>query len=984
VLHEFSSETGNPGGALLQTADGKLYGTSSTGGFAGLGSVFVLTPSGGGFTFANLHSFQGLDGEFLTRGLVRGQDGDFYGVTYGGGANFFGTVFKITPSGTLTTLHTFVASEGSNPVAFVLGNDGNFYGMTQSGAGGQGSVFKITPAGALTTLHTFDASEGTFPEALIQASDGNFYGTKAFAGPGGNGTVFQMTPSGTLTILYSFSGSDGASPASLIQASDGNFYGTTTSGGDSDNGTVFRLTPLGALTTVHSFSGSDGSSPISLIQTAGGDLYGTTGAGGPDGDGTVFRIILPSSLTTLYTFDGTDGRLPTAVIQAADGDLYGTTLFDGPNGNGTVFRLTVAGSLTNLHTFLNADGSQPVAHLIEATDGNFYGTTYGNPGGGSVFRIDPSGALTPVHTFSGAEGSHPLGGLIEGTDGAFYGTTQYGGESDSGTVFRVTSAGGFSTLHSFAGTDGASPLAGVIQAGDGDFYGTTGNGGAHEYGTVFRMTPSGTVTTLHSFANDTDGAFPQGSLIQATDGNFYGTTVTGGAWGNGTVFRITSAGTLTTLYSFDLGAAGGYPYAALMQAADGNFYGTTAGGGANGFGTVFRITPSGTLTTLHSFTHADGSSPLAELIQSADGNFYGATETGGENDNGTVFRITPAGAVTTLHSFAGTDGAGPFGGLLRATNGNFYGTTIGGGSGRGGVIFRLSGSCLPPLAGNNGPICEAQTLQLTASDVPGATYSWTGPGGFTSTEQNPQIIAPGPASGLYSVTVTVDGCVSPPATTSVIVRPLPSAAMSAPSSICPSSSGNVASVPSAGTGATYIWTIGNGTITAGAGTSAITFAAGPSGSVQIDVTVTDGNGCGAIGSRSVPITAGPSCGSNFYTVQPCRVVDTRNPSGPLGGPSLTGGDSRTFVLTASCGIPETAKAISVNIAETEAQGSGHLRIYPAGSPLPEVSVINFRAGQTRANNAILPLGPSGDITVYVGIGSGLHVDFILDVNGYFQ
>jgi hypothetical protein len=119
-------------------------------------------------------------------------------------------------------------------------------------------------------------------------------------------------------------------------------------------------------------------------------------------------------------------------------------------------------------------------------------------------------------------------------------------------------------------------------------------------------------------------------------------------------------------------------------------------------------------------------------------------------------------------------------------------------------------------------------------------------------------------------------------------------------------------------------------------------------------------------------------------VTPCRVLDTRSPIGPLGGPSLTGGDTRTFVLTGSCGIPATATAVSVNIAETQAQGSGHLRIYPAGAPLPNVSVINFSAGQTRANNAILLLGPSGDINVYVGIGSGLHVDFILDVNGYFQ
>ena len=882
VLHEFSSGAGNPGGKLLQTADGKLYGTSSTGGIAGFGSVFVLTPSGGGFTFATLHSFQSSDGEFVTRGLVQGEDGNFYGVTYGGGANSVGTVFKITPSGALTTLHAFAASEGFHPLALIAGNDGNFYGTTQAGGSGSGgSVFKITPAGSLTTLHDFDASEGTSPGELIQASDGKFYGTTQSAGPGDKGTVFQMTLVGALTILHGFSGSDGASPVSLIQASDGNFYGTTTNGGGSDNGTVFRLTPPGVLTTVYSFSGSDGSFPVSLIQAAAGDFFGTTSAGGSAGDGTVFRITLPGSFATVYTFVGTDGRLPTAVIEAADGDLYGTTLFDGPAGNGTVFRLTVDGSLTNLETFLNTEGNEPIARLIQATDGNLYGTAYGNPGMGSVFRIDTSGTLTPLHTFLGDEGSHPLGGVIEGTDGGFYGTTQYGGENDKGTVFRVSSAGVFSALHSFADTDGASPHAGVIQADDGNFYGTTSEGGQHGFGTVFRMTPAGTVTTLLDFANDTDGAFPQVSLVQATDGNFYGTTLSGGAGSQGTVFRITSSGTLSTLFSFDLGADGGNPFASLIQAADGNFYGTTAGGGAGGFGTVFRITPSGTLTTLHGFTGADGSSALAELIQAPDGNFYGTTETGGENDDGTVFRVTPSGVVTTLHSFAGNDGNAPFAGLLRATDGNLYGSTINGGSGRGGVIFRLSGACLPPLAGNNGPICEGQTLRLTASDVAGATYSWTGPGGFTSAEQNPQIPSAAPsASGLYSVTITVGGCASAPATTSVVVHPLPSAAISAPASICPGSSGS-ASVPSAGAGATYGWSITNGTITSGAGTGAITFTAGGSGLVELDVTVTDVNGCGASGSTSVTIALPAECGSRNLIPDGRAVRNALVPAGSL-------------------------------------------------------------------------------------------------------
>ena len=289
-----------------------------------------------------------------------------------------------------------------------------------------------------------------------------------------------------------------------------------------------------------------------------------------------------------------------------------------------------------------------------------------------------------------------------------------------------------------------------------------------------------------------------------------------------------------------------------------------------------------------------------------------------------------------------------------------------------------------PAAGNNGPICAGQTLQLTASTVPGASYGWTGPGGFTSNQQNPQILsAPTSASGTYSVTATVNGCQSPPATTDAVVRALPSAAISAASSVCPFSSGNAASVPSAGAGAAYSWGITNGTITSGAGTSSIAFSAGSSGSVQLSVTVTDANGCSASGSKGVSVASSPECGRKFYTLAPCRVIDTRNPDGSLGGPALAGGASRTFAIANQCGIPASATSVSTNVTITGPTAQGHLTFNPAGTPPPLVSTINYRAGQTRANNAILLLGAAGDFVVSCGQASGT-VDFILDVNGYFQ
>lgn len=206
------------------------------------------------------------------------------------------------------------------------------------------------------------------------------------------------------------------------------------------------------------------------------------------------------------------------------------------------------------------------------------------------------------------------------------------------------------------------------------------------------------LTTLYSFCSRTDcadGLYPRAGLIQATDGNFYGTTVSGGTHSNkachqrcGTIFEITPGGTLTTLHSFD-NADGSAPYAGLIQGADGNFYGTTSAGGAHGHGTVFELTLTGTLTTLHSFDGTDGSAPYATLIQGTDGNFYGTTTGGGAQGYGTVFEITQSGTLITLHSFDITDGLYPWSALIQATDGTFYGTTLEGGANGDGTIFKI-------------------------------------------------------------------------------------------------------------------------------------------------------------------------------------------------------------------------------------------------------------------------------------------------------
>jgi uncharacterized repeat protein (TIGR03803 family) len=380
----------------------------------------------------------------------------------------------------------------------------------------------------------------------------------------------------------------------------------------------------------------------------------------------VLAVTSPAqSFKTLANFDYATGATPLAgLVQGTDGNFYGTAYNGGSSncimtaeneGCGTVFKVTPEGVLTLLYTFCAqfpcSDGSTPLAGLLQATNGNFYGATSG-------------GGASSICTFG------------------------------CGTVFKITPAGVLTVLHSFGSTetDGQGPN-GLVQGGDGNLYGTTGGGGTDGRGTVFKITPEGTLTVLHSFcaqAGCTDGAGPDAALVQGTDGNFYGTTRGGGSssvcsGGCGTVFKITPEGKLTVLHSFD-GTDGSEPRVALVQATDGNFYGTTSEGGASsicsgGCGTVFKITPAGVLTVLHSFgsTETDGQSPEAGLVQGTDGNFYGTTSEGGAGRNGTVFKIMPGGTLTTLHNFDYTGGSYPEAGLVQGTNGTFYGTTSYGG-----------------------------------------------------------------------------------------------------------------------------------------------------------------------------------------------------------------------------------------------------------------------------------------------------------------
>lgn len=375
---------------------------SRAAGLLSLVASLVLSASGQNapFKFTTIHVFNGNDGASPNlETLAQGEDGNLYGTTNTGGfEKLGGTVFQITPLGSLTPLHVFNGFDGWHPAAgLVLGNDGLLYGDTRSRGSFQpddGTIFNIATDGTFQLLDTLDDRYADPSAPLVQGADGNFYGTSA--GKGGSttpGAVFQVTPQGQLKILHAFSRrQDGANPlAGLIPGIDGAFYGTTSNGGVFRCGTIFRMSPAGFLTTVHMFHWWDGCNPLG------------------------------------------------ALVLAKDGNFYGTTYAGGSKSFGTVFRLSSSGVLTTLHNFDVFDGASPYAGLVQATDGKLYGTTdsgsFGNYG--LVYSITANGKFTVLVRFDRFNGEGPEGGLVQHTNGLMYGTTSFGGLTNHGTVYSL-------------------------------------------------------------------------------------------------------------------------------------------------------------------------------------------------------------------------------------------------------------------------------------------------------------------------------------------------------------------------------------------------------------------------------------------------------------------------------------------------------------------------------------------------------------------
>ncbi len=599
----------------------------------------------------------------------------------------------------------------------VLGPDGNYYGAAQNGgAFANGAIFRLTPDGTMSAVASFPRGHGHLLKPLTVGSDGSLYGVTgdpSYLVPGPQYAIFRVTLDGKITILADLpnpSRSEGLDLSRLLQASDGYLYGTTIH-------SIFRMTHSGELTTLVSLDDPNFTPRTGLIEGLDGYLYGTAA-------GTVFRLSLAGDLTTVANLSG---GVAGELLLAPDGNFYCLT------GNKFVQKITPGGSATQLATlsFTNSDSDVQPSALITGDDGNFYGVM-----GWYYYRVTPAGQVTPLATFSTAsntKGYGLSGNLLKLGDGSFLTTALHGGRGRAGIILQLAISGSSNPLASFPqilasnfatelieGIDhqlygvGANATFGIskdgvatpgtdlvygydypsrlLQLPDGSFYGCIGEGGIFgEPGSSPYYYPFGFnyyMPSIHSFSYEVhqfnydpssninlDGYIPLAGLTRGPNGDLYGTALAGGANGFGTFYKIDLNWTFTTLASFDSSSAS--PRGDLIY-ADGVFYGLTSHGGANGSGTFFNATLDGTITVISSLPANAGSA--FRLKQSLDGNFY---YLGGDG----LFSISKQGQIAELASFDSSGITNPRG-VSQATDGQFYG--VGKDSnGSTGVIFRV-------------------------------------------------------------------------------------------------------------------------------------------------------------------------------------------------------------------------------------------------------------------------------------------------------
>ncbi len=557
---------------------------------------------------------------------------------------------------------------------------------------------------ALNTLSFFFSILMLLCAPALNAQD-VLMGLASDGGIEGKGTLYSIKTdaSKTFSVIKNFADWGRNPKSDLVKGPDGALYGMTPEGGTYNYGTLYRMTTNGTITILKHFNlVPDGGAPRgSLILGKDGAFYGLTSNGGTYYGGVIFRYA-PSTgqYTVLKSFSGSaDGYSPQGhLVQAADDSFYGITNLGGASGYGTVFKYTLSNTYTVLKSFNGTtEGGRSYGSLVFGSDSALYGMTYlgGTYKYGTIFRIVPATkSFSVIRNLNGTtDGGYPRGDLILAKDGNLYGMTPDGGASYNGTIFKTNNSGtAFSVVKPMsASTYGGQPQGSLVQASDGSFYGMAYSLSGGYYGSVFKLTTGGSLSILKKFTKDTDGSSPCGSLVQGPDGLLYGMAFLGGKYNMGTLFRLaTSGSSFNVLAHFNGAAEGNAPQETLALGKDSAYFGLTQYGGAYNHGALFKVC-GGVTTVVKSFNYnVDGAYPQGGLLRGKDGSLYGMTGAGGLKGGGTIFKLSASGSFSTLrHLTAATDGGSPQSTLIQGMDDYLYGTTYSGGPGYGGTAFKL-------------------------------------------------------------------------------------------------------------------------------------------------------------------------------------------------------------------------------------------------------------------------------------------------------
>ncbi|MGL4399515.1 MAG: choice-of-anchor tandem repeat GloVer-containing protein [Luteolibacter sp.] len=704
---------------LVVLADGRIYGTCSSGGASGGGTIFRVAAG----KVETLVDLNGTTGTGPAGGLVSGPDGNFYGTCSTGGANQFGTFFCVSPAGVFTKLFDFTGTGGANPGSvpgeLVLHLDGSFYGATRAGgSAGFGTVFKVTTAGVYTVLATFSgntgATKGSQPVGRLAIFGTNLYGLTRFGGAGNLGSAYQITTAGNFTPLFDFTGVAGSHPGAnpeggFVLHSDGNLYGTAEYGGASTFGTAFRLTTANSFTLLHQFSDPTASQPVGeLVEGTDGFLYGAAAAGSPSGFGGWFRISTSGAYQLRTSFNGANGAVPqSGLIRTPAGLLLGVTSAGGPGQLGVVCSMENNGTFTVIAPLSPDAGWHPSGAPL-ATGGGQYAFPVafgGNLGGGAIVSwSQATGNFTPT-AISPAVGLQPDGRLTP-FEGSFWGLASTGGTNNAGASFSFSPGAGITLRNSHLASAGSRSEGPLTPVGS-QLYGVSREGGLGGRGSLFSLGATGARTTILSFtgiSNSFPGRSPRGPLALAPNGALYGLTELGGSPNLGVIFKLTLPATYQILAEFD--ASGPRSPRGGWVASGGFLYATTSLGGTQNSGALIRLNPNDdTWTTVASFPATAGA-PEGELFAASDGSILGFATSGGTSNAGAIFRYHPSTGLQIITSLLGTNGSALStnssgikftGGFAELAPGEFIGLASGGGSGGGGVFFSLIHSASSPI-----------------------------------------------------------------------------------------------------------------------------------------------------------------------------------------------------------------------------------------------------------------------------------------------